>query len=66
LKNKELLGDVQKLKQDLYEDFSKNLLVKCDICTEELGDDVSARIHNKLINVYNDLCEVVRLMENKK
>ena len=61
--NKELMNAVMKLKEELFKDFSKNLLERCDSCTVGLDKDITNQTHNKLINVYNELSDVKKLLD---
>jgi len=50
------------LKKELFTEFSVNFLRKCDACDSSLDRDLTDQIHEKLINTYNELSDLKRLL----
>lgn len=66
LKNKELTDNMQRLRTALSEDFSKNLLKQCDNCSAGLSNEDSKELHAMLLEIYNKLSNIKRMLEKYK
>ena len=62
LKNEKLINAILELKKELFNDFFKNKLEKCDSCTVGIEKDVSDEIHRRLIIIYNELSDLKRIL----
>lgn len=62
LKNEELVRTIVKLKDELFNDFSENLLKKCNKCAAGLEEKKSEAIHQTLISIYNHLSDIKRML----
>ncbi len=69
LENEILVNAANQLREELFKDFSKNLLEKCPNCSSGLDEDASSRLHKKLISTYVDLSDIKKILQenqNKK
>ena len=62
LKNEKLINAIIELQKELFNDFLKNKLEKCDFCAVGIEKAVSDEIHKRLIIIYNELSDLKRIL----
>ena len=65
LKNQELMEAILKLKNELFKDFSENVLKECDSCNSGLTQEDARKMHLQLLQAYNILSNIKRMLEQK-
>ena len=65
LTNQEMLDAAIRLREELFKDFRENSLEKCEDCFCGFSDELSSRMHIKLMSIYADLVEIKKIIEER-
>ncbi|MDP8264104.1 MAG: hypothetical protein P9M12_01320 [Candidatus Aceula lacicola] len=63
LTNEAMVAAASRLKEELFKDFRENSLEKCETCSCGFSEEVSQRMHIKLMSIYADLVEIEKIVK---